>query len=107
MKVFILPRVDPFKGAVPRYVAYCVAHGAHSADEQQRKDRARWGDRWMLSFTMWLAGEARRWCKETGFPSAASMSWAEHNAFNEWLAARYPIPRAAPAHKQVHRVANG
>jgi hypothetical protein len=90
MNHFIPPRADPFKGAAPRFIAYCVAHGAKSAAEQEQKDRARWRERWTTPFTVWVGIELLIWCRETKFP-AAGMSWDEHAAFSEWLAARYPV----------------
>lgn len=106
MKHVIAPRVDPFKGAAPRYIAYCIAHGAQSAAEQEQKDKARWGARWTMPFTAWVGFEIRVWCKKTEFP-AVGMSWAEHAAFTGWLTAKYPVPVEAPVREQVRKVASG
>jgi hypothetical protein len=104
MKQFVPPRVDPFKHVQPRYVAYCIAQGAASAAAQEQNDKARWGARWMVPFTMWLSGETRQWCRETN-TSPAGMSWREHAELTEWLTARYSVE--APVLEPVRKIANG
>jgi hypothetical protein len=74
---------DPFKGCSPRYAAYCVAHGLTPAAYPTPRQ--------IRPFVYWIGHELDLWCKALGIARHA-LGFAEHRAFDEWLAQKYPRP---------------
>lgn len=88
----MIPR-GPFKGATPRYAAYCIAHGAASPAEQLAKDTACFGAHHTRPYVYWIGHQADAWCEQHGMVRV-EMGFAEQQQFTEWLIARYPVPSA-------------
>jgi hypothetical protein len=89
----------PFKGATPRYAAYCIAHGAGSPAEQLAKDMARYGTHHTRPYVYWIGHQAKLWC-DVHATVRAEMGFAEQQQFTEWLVARYPVPHTAQTIRQ-------
>jgi hypothetical protein len=75
---------DPFKGCSPRYAAYCVAHGRQPATPHPEGAELR-------AFVYWIGYELAIWCKAHG-KTRHALGFAEHRAFDEWIAQKYPRP---------------
>lgn len=77
----------------PRYVAYCLAHGRTPAAMLEH-DRAAWPGGCMAGFIVWIGGRWRAWKAETNW-RGSSLSQADHDAFDAWLAAQPASAEAA------------
>jgi hypothetical protein len=75
---------DPFKGCSPRYAAYCIAHGLTPAGTQPTSRHIR-------PFVYWIGHHLDIWCKAHG-KRRHTLGFAEHRAFDEWIAQKYPRP---------------
>lgn len=82
----------------PRYLAYVVYLGSKGVDEQRANDRERWPGGAMTGFTLWTANRWRCWHRERDVPCGASLSDADHEDFDTWLAEGLPETwhRSAP-----------
>jgi hypothetical protein len=80
---------NPWRYHQPRYVAYCVAHGATTPADMMARDRKRHPSAPLAGFLAWNAHTLRDWCIERGYRQGW-LGWKEHQEYNEWLARRYP-----------------
>jgi hypothetical protein len=80
---------SPWKNQNPRYVAYCIAHGADSPQAQKSLDSTLHSGRWTRPYVAWIDQRTADWCEETGV-IRFSMGWADHQRFDAWLAEKYP-----------------
>jgi hypothetical protein len=81
--------VNPWRHQQPRYVAYCIAHGAKSPAEMMARDRKKHRGTPMAGFIAWNAHTLRDWCQERGYRQGW-LGWKENQEYDEWLAKRYP-----------------
>lgn len=78
----------------PRYVAYCIAHGAQSKDEMLARDRERWPGGVMAGFILWIKDMWDQWGMERG--SHPSIKTEQHHVeFDVWLAEHVAAIRRA------------
>jgi len=53
--------LPPWNDLNPRYVAYCLAHGASSPDEMRERDRLAWPGGRMCGFILWMNAQWIDW----------------------------------------------
>ena len=68
----------------PRYVAYCVAHGAKSRAEMLARDRKAWPGGFMCGFILWIGEQWAAWKAEAKWRGPI-LTQADHDSFDAWL----------------------
>jgi hypothetical protein len=72
------------KDCSPRFAAYCIAHGLLPPATQPEPNQIR-------PFVYWIGHELDLWCKAHAKRRRA-LGFAEHRAFDEWIAQKYARP---------------
>ena len=85
-----------FVGIQRRYVAYCLEHGAASADEMLERDRKAWPGGAMCGFTLWISARWREWRALNKRHANDILSQQDHDAFDAWLVER-ALPQKSAA----------
>jgi hypothetical protein len=88
-KVQVGGKSNPWRHHQPRYVAYCVAHGATTPADMLARDRKKHPAAPLSGFLAWNAHTMRDWCEEKGY-RPGWLGWKEHQEYNQWLVERYP-----------------
>ena len=76
----------------PRYVAYCVEHGATSADEMLARDRIAYPGGCMAGYIVWISRKWSVWDAANGRGPNDYKTRGDHADFNDWLAADVAVP---------------
>jgi hypothetical protein len=82
----------------PRYVAYCIEHGATNADEMLARDRITYPGGCMAGYIVWISRKWSVWEAANSRTSNDYKTRGDHVSFNHWLAADVTVPeKPAPA----------